>query len=177
MVDTKELWIKTGYDIFAKSGITGLKIERLAKKIGISKSSFYHHFVDLDLFIQYLLEFHISQSYIIAKKEVKAQNIDPDLIDILVEHKVDLLFNRQLRINREQKKYSDTLTKSSLIIGNAFTMRWVKDMELRLNEKQLEAIFELALENFYLQATVESINHKWLLSYFAYLKRVIGSFV
>nr|WP_245550167.1 TetR/AcrR family transcriptional regulator [Haliscomenobacter hydrossis] len=27
-----------------------MKIEVLAKKVGISKSSFYHHFVDLEIF-------------------------------------------------------------------------------------------------------------------------------
>ncbi len=36
MIDNKEIWIKTGYDIFAISGQSGLKIDPLAKKVGIS---------------------------------------------------------------------------------------------------------------------------------------------
>ena len=51
--DSKEIWIKKGYEIFAISGQNGLKIEPLAKTVGKSKSSFYHHFTDLELFTDY----------------------------------------------------------------------------------------------------------------------------
>jgi AcrR family transcriptional regulator len=115
MADSKDIWIKTGYEIFALSGISSLKIESLAKNVGISKSSFYHHFGDLELFIEDLLNYHIQQSCLIANKENNAKTIDPDLIDILVEHKTDLLFNRQLRINREEKRFFEILNKSNLV--------------------------------------------------------------
>jgi AcrR family transcriptional regulator len=113
MEESKDIWIKTGYEIFARSGVNGLKIESLAKKVGISKSSFYHHFGDLEIFIEDLLNYHIQQSHLIANKENNAKTIDPDLIDILVEHKADLLFNRQLRINREEKRFFEVLNKSN----------------------------------------------------------------
>ena len=73
--DSKEIWIKKGYEIFAISGQNGLKIEPLAKTVGKSKSSFYHHFTDLELFTDYLLKHHIKQSYLIAKKERQANNL------------------------------------------------------------------------------------------------------
>ncbi|MCX6266046.1 MAG: TetR/AcrR family transcriptional regulator, partial [Bacteroidetes bacterium] len=118
MIDSKDIWIKTGYEIFAQFGVSGLKIESLARKVGISKSSFYHHFADLELFMEELLNYHIQQSYIIADKEKNAKKINPDLISILVEHKTDLLFNRQLRINRERKLFYETLNRSNQIAGN-----------------------------------------------------------
>ena len=173
MVDSKEIWIKTGYEIFAQFGVSGLIIESLARKVGISKSSFYHHFVDLELFMEELLHYHIQQSYIIADKEKTAKKINPDLISILVEHKTDLLFNRQLRINRERKLFYETLNRSNQIAGNAFVMVWIKDLNLQRTQKQLEGIFELALENFYLQINLNNLNHLWLSEYFANLKRVI----
>ena len=176
MIDSKDIWIKTGYEIFAQFGASGLKIESLARKVGISKSSFYHHFADLELFMEELLNYHIQQSYIIADKEKNATKINPDLIDILVEHKTDLLFNRQLRINRERKLFYETLNRSNQIAGNAFVLVWIKDLNLQLSQKQLEGIFELALENFYLQINLNNLNHQWLSEYFANLKRVIGNF-
>jgi AcrR family transcriptional regulator len=100
MNESKEIWIKIGYESFAQSGQNGLKIEPLAKKVGKNKSSFYHYFADLELYLDELLKHHINQSKIIAEKEKKSKNISPELIDILVEHKTDILFNRQLRINR-----------------------------------------------------------------------------
>ncbi|MCX6303527.1 MAG: TetR/AcrR family transcriptional regulator [Bacteroidetes bacterium] len=176
MIDSNDIWIKTGYEIFAQFGVSGLIIESLARKVGISKSSFYHHFADLELFMEELLHYHIQQSYVIADKEKNAKKINPDLISILVEHKIDLLFNRQLRINRERKLFYETLNRSNQIAGNAFVMVWIKDLNLQLSQKQLEGIFELALENFYLQINLNNLNHLWLSEYFANLKRVICNF-
>jgi AcrR family transcriptional regulator len=177
MINNKEIWIKTGYETFALLGQSGLKIEPLAKKVGISKSSFYHHFADIEIFVDFLLKHHLKQSYIIAEKEHKATNISPELINILVEHRYDLLFNRQLRINKDVKLFENTLLQSNKIVGNAFVMVWVKDLNLQLNQKQLEGLFELALENFYLQINSENLNHQWISDYFTNLKRIATNFV
>jgi AcrR family transcriptional regulator len=177
MTERKNIWIKTGYECFAYSGQSGLKIESLAKDVGKNKSSFYHYFADLEIFVDELLNHHIKQSMIIAEKEQNAQNINPELIDIIVEHKTDILFNRQLRINRNNKKLFNTLEKSNQIIGNAFVMLWVRDLDLTLTQRQLESIFELALENFYLQINADNINHQWLSNYFTNLKKIVKNFV
>lgn len=176
MANGNDVWIKSGYELFALYGVNGIVVEKIAKKVGVSKSSFYHHFVDTDLYIQNLLEYHISQSHVIAHKEKTAEKIDPDLIDILVDHKIDLLFNRQLRVNKSNRIYADILLKSSYIIGNSFIDLWVKDLGLQLNRRQLEILFELSLDNFYLQITVENIHQEWLSSYFKNLKRIISHF-
>jgi AcrR family transcriptional regulator len=174
--NSKEIWIKTGYEIFALQGDTALKVELLAKKVGISKSSFYHHFADLEIFTDHLLQHHLDQSTIIAVKEHNAQTVDPELIEILITHKIDLLFNRQLRFHQDNKRYFATLQKSNQIIGNAFVMLWVKDLQLNLSPKQIEGIFELALENFFLQINVETLNDSWLRAFFLNLKRIARTF-
>lgn len=171
-----EPWIQKGYELFAVSGPSGLKIEPLSKAIGISKSSFYHHFADLEIFTGYLLQYHLKQSAVIAEKEQKATTIDPELINILVEHKIDLLFNRQLRINQNIPVFSETLVQSNKLVGNAFVMTWLKDIGLNLNQKQLEGIFTLALENFYLQINWDNLNYQWLSQYFNKLKEITRSF-
>jgi AcrR family transcriptional regulator len=176
-IDNKEIWIKTGYEIFALTGQIGLKIEPLAKKVGISKSSFYHHFADIELFIDFLLKYHIEQSYIIAGKEKNAKNIDPELINVLVAHRTDLLFNRQLRIHENVQLFAKTLLQSNKIIGNSFKTVWVKDLNSSLTQKQIDGVFELALENFFLQINEDNLNYKWLSAYFASLKRITNNFI
>ncbi|NBL64078.1 TetR/AcrR family transcriptional regulator [Flavobacterium sp. NST-5] len=176
-VNNKEIWIKKGYEIFANFGKNGLKIEPLAISVGKSKSSFYHHFADLELFMDFLLNYHIQQSQIIANKEKNAQNIDPELIHILVEHKIDLLFNRQLRINQNIPSYAVILEQSNKIIGNAFVNTWVKDLDLQLTEKQIDGIFSLALENFFLQINIETLNYNWLSNYFKNLKTIAHNII
>jgi AcrR family transcriptional regulator len=173
--DNKEIWIKAGYEIFALSGYTALKVEPLAKFVGKSKSSFYHHFANLELFIDLLLQHHLVASHLMADKEKKAKNIDPELINILAEHKVDLLFNRQLRINQNIKIFSETLIRSNKIVGDAFVAVWIKDLGLNLTPKQVEAIFTLALENFFLQINSDNLNYTWLSVYFQNLKKLVSN--
>jgi AcrR family transcriptional regulator len=176
MTETERIWIETGYEIFALSGESALKVETLAKKVGISKSSFYHYFVDLEIFVTHLLTFHLQQCKIIAEKEKNAQTIKPELINILVEHKIDLLFNRQLRFYQQNKSYQETLIKSNQIIGNEFVRIWNNDLQLNLTQKQLESLFELALENFFLQINEENLNCVWLSEYFDNLKQIAKKF-
>lgn len=174
---TKEKWIIIGYEAFALLGENGLKIEMLAQKMSISKSSFYHYFADISYFTEFLLKHHLEQSRIIAAKERNVENIKPQLIDILVEHKIDLLFNRQLRFNQQNVAYQTTLRQSNQIIGNEFVKIWAKDLQLALNIAQLEGLFELALENFFLQINPDNLNFEWLAAYFDNLKRIAKTFV
>jgi len=51
MTESLEIWIKAGYETFALTGLSSLKIEPLAKKVGKNKSSFYHYFADIELFV------------------------------------------------------------------------------------------------------------------------------
>lgn len=162
--------------MLALQGENALKIEILAKKIGISKSSFYHHFADMQLFVEALLNYHLEQSKVIAEKEKSAKTIQPELIDILVAHKIDLLFNRQLRFNQQKNEFRETLEKSNQIIGNEFVRIWATDLQLNLSVKQLESIFELALENFFLQINPENITFEWISNYFENLKRIAKNF-
>jgi AcrR family transcriptional regulator len=176
MTSTKEIWIKTGYEIFALKGESGLKVETLARKVGISKSSFYHHFADLEVYLELVLQLHLDQSKQMAEKEKNVNCIDPELILILVEHKTDLLFNRQLRFNQQNKLFRETLQQSNQIIGNEFVMIWAKDLNLNLAQKQFESLFELALENFFLQINEANLNQEWLSQYFSNLKRIAQNF-
>ena len=172
----KEQWIELGYKLFAISGPNSLKIEVLAKMMGISKSSFYHHFAEMDIFIEYLMQYHLEQSKVIAQKEHGAERIVPDLLHILIDHSSDLLFNKQLRVHQHIPLYHRTLQASNDIIGNGFITLWIKDIDLRLTKKQVEGLFTLALENFFLQINSDTLNEQWLTSYFESLKRIAKSF-
>ncbi|MFT5997703.1 MAG: AcrR family transcriptional regulator [Neolewinella sp.] len=96
MSKTQAPWIIKGYETFAIEGPLGLKVERLAKAVGKHKSSFYHHFAELDIFIAVLLETHLHHASIMAKEEAAGTTLE-EFIDVLVAHKTDLLFNRHRR--------------------------------------------------------------------------------
>jgi AcrR family transcriptional regulator len=176
MTEKTEIWIIKGYETFASLGEKGLIIEQLAKEVGKSKSSFYHHFAELEVFKEKILIHHLKMSSVIAEKERKAEKINPDLINILIEHKTDLLFNRQLRINANKPNYNDILVKSNRIIGTDFIKLWLTDTKLNVTPKQAEGIFELAMENFFLQINQDNINKEWLATYFDNLNRITRNF-
>lgn len=173
--DITKPWIKVGYQIFAYEGAAGLKIERLSKRIGKNKSSFYHLFTDVEIFTKHLLEYHLAQTEIIAEKEFNCSS-KKELIDILIEHKIDLLFNRQLRIHRENSNFEACFSKVNQITGKAIARIWSEIIDLKNNAYLAELIFKLSLENFFLQITDETINHDWLNNYFDELRTLIRAF-
>jgi AcrR family transcriptional regulator len=174
MLKTREDWIHIGYSLVALKGFQSINIELLSRKVGVSKSSFYHHFATLEIFITALLDKHIVQSKILAQKEGLCKTIDPELIDVLLEHKEDILFNRELRVHRHRTEFKDVLMQSGKITAGNFIAVWQKDLQLQVSRQQLEGIFELALENFFLQINISNFKKEWLREYFIYLKSVVN---
>lgn len=168
---SKEKWLEQGYAQFAVGGPASLKVEPLAARTGISKSSFYHHFADLEVFEEQLCQLHLRRAAWLAERERAASSIDPDLVDILVAYKTDLLFSRQLRMNRQRQLFENTLQLSNKIVGTDFIALWARELRLSLNEAQLQVIFGLALENFYLQMQPEQLGAHWLRAHFRQLKQ------
>lgn len=164
-------WLLCGYELFALQGPTALKVEPMAARVGISKSSFYHHFADLEGFQEQLLAMHIERAGVIAAKERAAQHIDPDLVNILLEHRADLFFSRQLRVHRDQPGFESTLLKADALVGNDFMGLWSRELGLKWNAQQLESVFSLALEHFYLQLQPERLDAAWLRAHFATVKQ------
>ncbi len=168
-------WIENGYRAFAHEGPTGVKIERLAKEVGKNKSSFYHLFADLEVFTVVLLDYHLEQSKIIAKKEANCKHLE-DLITVIVEHKTDFLFNRQLRVNRQTRAFETCFLRVNEISMPAIIPIWSKIIELDNNTYLAELVFRLSLENFFLQITEETLNSEWLNAYFNSLQNLVKHF-
>jgi AcrR family transcriptional regulator len=169
----QQCWIETGYLLFALKGPDALKVEVLAKETGVSKSSFYYHFVDVDTFIDTLLVYHVQQVKLLSEAERACQNFNPAIFEVMVKHKVDLLFNRQLRVKRAEERYEKCLHTCTQVAGDSFFTLWSKDLNLPLDMQQLASIYYLALENFFLRITFENFTMEWLIEYFAELKNVL----
>ena len=56
MINTKEDWIKAGFEILIKKGINNVKIEAMARKLGVTKGGFYGYFLNREVFLQAMLE-------------------------------------------------------------------------------------------------------------------------
>lgn len=165
-------WLQIGYRCFADEGPKGLKIERLSKEVGKNKSSFYHLFSDLESFINRLLEFHLQQAKIVSEKEVNAKS-EEELISIIIEHKTDLLFNRQLRIHREHQTFKKCLNDINKFSVQGLLPLWKNIASLPDNNSLAQIILDFSLENFYLQITAENLNESWLKAYFSKIRQMV----
>ncbi|MGF1533015.1 MAG: TetR/AcrR family transcriptional regulator [Bernardetiaceae bacterium] len=174
--DRQKIWIEAGYQMVAYQGVQMLKVEPLAQTVGVSKSSFYHHFADMEVFWEALLGHHLLQVRCLADRERSATCIFPELIDSLMDHRLDLLFNRQLRINRHRPDFSSVIAAADNMIGDSFILLWVKELNLKLSPHQLQAFFGLALEHFFLQIPAKNLTHAWLTDYFVALKETASRF-
>ena len=168
-------WLQQGYTTFAHHGPEALKVERLARAVGKSKSSFYHHFADPEGFQESLLRHHLEKARLIAKKEAACQSLD-DLIEVLLEHKTDLLFNRQLRVHRSHPVFERCFEGTTELTVPAILPVWKKIIGMEDQSYLAGLVLQLSLENFYIQLTPDTLNRAWLLDYFMGLQHLVRSF-
>jgi len=169
----KDPWIKIGYDLFAHEGPNGLKIEILARKVAKNKSSFYHHFADLEVFTDQLLAYHLVQSKTIALQAKGCKQIDPDLIHLLISAKTDILFNRHLRVHRDNAVFKKCFLEANQPVEEALLPIWTAALGLNTKKNLAKIILNLTIENFYLEVTDNNLTYEWLVSYFDEIKKMV----
>jgi len=175
ITDNNRIWIETAYDAFAQQGPNGLKIESIARVIGKSKSSFYHHFADLELFTDVLLGYHLDRAKNIALRMQRCDRMDPDMLELLVDVKTDILFHRQLRIHRNVQIFRQCFEKAHAPIEEALLGVWSKALDLGGRERLARIMLNLAVENFYLRVTAESLSREWLLHYISEIRAMVAA--
>ncbi len=60
IVADKSEWVKLGFELFAKHGISGVVVDNLAKILKCNRSSFYWHFNTKEVFIVEILKYWIA---------------------------------------------------------------------------------------------------------------------
>ena len=85
IVAKKEDWIKLGYKLFSKEGVSSLVIEKMASVLNCNKSSFYWHFKTKKEFIAALVNYWVENETERIIKEVEAKNNPEDRLDIFLK--------------------------------------------------------------------------------------------
>ena len=156
---TRQQWIEKGYEHFALYGPENLSINKISKEIGSSRASFYHHFGDIDVFIEKLLDMHwqISQQfYLTGKKECK--NYFPDLYVLLEQNPIPLKFNRQLFINRNKPTYNYLFIKTYNEASKAFTLSLFSEQFGLKNNEETNNLWITVGESWYLRLDTNDLS-------------------
>lgn len=99
------LWIEKGFEIVAYNGFEALQVECIAKAIGKNKSSFYHYFGSIEVYISALLKYHEDYSVTFSESTKNAEKLNPDVINIFIADKTHVFFHKQLQIKRNIPEY------------------------------------------------------------------------
>lgn len=125
---TRQLWIEKGYEHFAIDGPDNFSINKLSKLADLSRASFYHHFGDVDIFIEELLAMHLTISDIFIDQGTELCNrLIPDLYDLLEQNPIPLRFALQLFHHRSTPGFNFIFVKSYATISKKFALKLFAD--------------------------------------------------
>jgi AcrR family transcriptional regulator len=96
-VSTRDLWLAEGTAVLTLEGPDGVRIDRLAARLGLSKGSFHHHFAGMDGYRKALLDrIELAQLNILDQAAAAVADIDP--VDALrsLPTRLDDLFDADL---------------------------------------------------------------------------------
>ena len=74
---TKNQWLAKALESLESIGVEGVKIESLAKALGISRSGFYWHFKNRQDLLKHLLEYWISEYTGVVPNDPDIMKLDP----------------------------------------------------------------------------------------------------
>jgi AcrR family transcriptional regulator len=77
-VGGRERWLDAGLDALAEEGAAGLRIDRLTRRLGVTKGSFFHHFPSAAAYQTALLA-HLEATGVaqIEAREAELETVDP----------------------------------------------------------------------------------------------------
>ena len=102
---TSLLWAAAGYELFAKEGLEGIQVERLARILQLNKSGFYHYFADLEGFCQELIQLHRRKMDLLLSEVREIKKLDPDYLLLLVKYTSTVMFQVQITRNKDQYSF------------------------------------------------------------------------
>ena len=166
-------WIEAGYQLFSKEGPGALKIDQLARRVGVSRSSFYHLFADLDVFQEKLLLYHTGRAQHAAGKVKMCKSIEPDFLLLIIEEKDYVLFNRQLRIHRNNSAYKAGFENAITLVGRETMSIFIQMLNLQHKPEVARSVFQMTADILFHRMTEENINYEWLKNFIDEIKLLV----
>lgn len=157
---SKQRWIEKGYEHFALYGPENISINAISKEIGSPRASFYHHFSDMEVFINFLLETHLDviQSFVKEGKEY-CDRLWPDYFQFLMKFPLGLRFQRQIFMNRHLPKFGYMFTKIQGETSKGFVLDlFIKQFDLKIEREDAARLWITLTESWYSRINPEQLD-------------------
>lgn len=73
----QEDWIDAAVELLAEAGIGAVSVDRLAKNLGVTRGSFYHHFSGRGDLLRSVLEYWAQRWTYLVRDQIDALGLDP----------------------------------------------------------------------------------------------------
>lgn len=155
------LWIEEGYNLFAKEGLEGIQVERLARILQLNKSGFYHYFGDLEVYCAELLCMHEKKADVYLSEIKRIKTIDPEYLLMISKHKVSILFQMQLIRNKNPTFYkiAETIDQNENVILRKV---WSDYIGFQNNPDLAIRYFNIVRDMFYTRMSFQNLHYPFL---------------
>ncbi len=95
---TEDIWLKAAYDVLTESGVEAVKIMPLAKRLGLTRTSFYWHFKDREALLEAMIRYweDTNTGNLVIRCEAYAENIFEAIFNLFDCWLDDTLFDSRL---------------------------------------------------------------------------------
>lgn len=167
-------WIEAGYELFVNEGPKGLKVEVLARTVGVSKSSFYHHFADMEIFRERLMQWHLFRADEISEQAALCGSMN-DFIAVLAAAKQDLLFNKMLRTHAAfDPSYGECFEKAHLKVISKIERVWADFLGVTNQPEKARSAFRVLSDMFYHRVNKQNLSVDWMKGLMEELKKLLS---
>jgi len=177
--ETRQLWIEKGYEHFALYGPKNLSINKLSKTTGSSRASFYHHFGDIDVFVDELLAKHWHFVEILKSSgREKCKRLFPDLYNLLAHNPLPLQFSLQLFHNRSNPEFNFVFIKSFEEFAKSFALElFKKHFGLLQSEREVYLLWLTLSEAWYSRLDTNDLTSETLQKHAEEILQNLSEFV
>jgi len=160
--------IDVGYALFALEGPEHIE-ERVEQEMGLKHAEFLSRFGAEEIFIEALIAHHIELVDDFLEETEHCTSWDPALLNLIVDYKLTVLFNRQLKQHSGNPVFHLTYNRISYLVQSHAFELWRKYMNLHPHMELSRELYEVLRDVFHSRITRENLNYE-------YLKSLAGEF-
>lgn len=168
-----ETWTKAGYELLATDGLSGIKIERLARILSLNKSGFYYYFGTMEGFLKNVLQYHVRMADGVAAEIARCETIDPDLLLLIIRHRTFFLVESQLLVKSNHAHAAPDMDEAGKIIAKELISLWRRIGDIPEEETVVHAYLNIIRHFFYARIDPDNLNYKFLHSLAAEMNEVL----
>jgi AcrR family transcriptional regulator len=156
------LWTEEGYHLFAREGLDGIQIERLARMLQLNKSGFYHYFGDLEGYCMELTKLHHQKVKVFLEGTRHLKTLDPDYLHLLIEHTTTVMFQVQLTRTKDRYSFYNTSELIDLKVNAAVQQLWNDFLGQRHSADLAIRYYYIVRDMFYTRVSFQNFTYAFL---------------